>query len=58
MCIRDSFKINPLYRDLSPGVHEVRERDANGVMQVYKVAVRRGVGLQGKPCLLYTSRCV
>jgi signal transduction histidine kinase len=43
------FKINPLYRDLSPGVHEVRERDANGVMQVYKVAVRRGVGLQGKP---------
>ena len=46
----NAFKINPLYRDLKPGLHEVREHDATGVMQVYKVAVRRGLSQQtGKP---------
>lgn len=45
----NAYKINPLYRDLKQGVHEIRETDANGVMQVYKVAVRRGLSQNGKP---------
>ena len=45
----NAYRINPLYRDLGPGVHEVREEDAQGVMQVYKVAVRRGQSRDGKP---------
>jgi len=45
----NAYKINPLYRNLTPGVHEIREPDARGVMQVYKVAVRRGVSREGKP---------
>ena len=44
----NAYKINPLYRNLSPGVHEVREEDANGLMQVYKVAVRYGNTRDGK----------
>lgn len=42
----NAYKINPLYRDLKPGIHEVRERDNSGAMQVYKVAVRRGISQQ------------
>ena len=45
----NAYRINPLYRDLASGVHEVREQDADGVMQVYKVAVRRGTSAEGKP---------
>lgn len=45
----NAYKINPLYRDLKPGLHEVREADAQGHMLVYKVAVRRGQSLEGKP---------
>ena len=45
----NAYRINPLYRSLGPGVHEVREQDAEGVMQVYKVAVRRGQSRDGKP---------
>ncbi|MCR6495504.1 hypothetical protein LJB71_04170 [Thermomonas sp. S9] len=45
----NAYKINPLYRDLKPGVHEIREPDASGRMQVYKVAVRRGISREGKP---------
>lgn len=45
----NAYKINPLYRDLKPGVHEIREPDARGAMQVYKVAVRRGISREGKP---------
>lgn len=45
----NAYKINPLYRDLPQGVHEIREEDATGQMQVYKVAVLRGSGEAGKP---------
>ena len=45
----NAYRINPLYRNLGTGVHEVREQDADGVMQVYKVAVRRGRSVDGKP---------
>ncbi len=44
----NAYKINPLYRDLKAGVHEIREADANGVIQVYKVAVRMGLSKEGK----------
>lgn len=44
----NAYKINPLYRDLKPGVHEIREPDVNGVIQVYKVAVRTGLSKEGK----------
>jgi signal transduction histidine kinase len=44
----NAYKINPLYRNLPPGVHEIREEDANGLMQVYKVAVRHGYTRDGK----------
>ncbi|MCL6619203.1 sensor histidine kinase [Thermomonas hydrothermalis] len=45
----NAYKINPLYRNLTPGVHEIREPDASGAIQVYKVAVRRGISREGKP---------
>ncbi len=45
----NAYKINPLYRDLAQGVHEIREEDASGQRQVYKVAVLRGSGEAGKP---------
>ncbi len=44
----NAYKINPLYRDLRPGIHEIREADVTGTMQVYKVAVRRGLSQTGK----------
>lgn len=44
----NAYKINPLYRDLQHGVHEIREEDATGHMQVYKVAVLRGHSQTGK----------
>ena len=45
----NAYKINPLYRDLAQGVHEIREEDSSGHRQVYKVAVLRGSGEAGKP---------
>lgn len=45
----NAYKINPLYRNLPQGVHEIREEDAAGNMQVYKVAVLRGRSKTGKP---------
>ena len=45
----NAYKINPLYRDLAQGVHEIREEDSSGQRQVYKVAVLRGSGEAGKP---------
>ena len=41
--------INPLYRDLPEGLHEIREVDDKNVPQVYRVAVGRGVSKDGKP---------
>ncbi len=40
--------VNPLYRDLSEGIHEVREMDEKNVPQVYRVAVGHGVSKEGK----------
>ena len=44
----NAYKINPLYRNLTQGIHEVREGDADGAMLVYKVAVLRGLSREGK----------
>jgi signal transduction histidine kinase len=41
---------NPLYRDLPPGIHEVREQLPDGSIHVWKTAVKRGVvESTGKP---------
>jgi signal transduction histidine kinase len=40
--------INPLYRDLGPGVHEVREVGDDGKLHVWKAAVAKGRLATGK----------
>ena len=42
-------KIDPTYRDLSPGLHNVRQQAPDGQWRDYKVAVRRGTSPDGKP---------
>jgi signal transduction histidine kinase len=44
----NAYKINPLYRRLEKGVHEIREEESSGRVQVYKVAVLRGRSQTGK----------
>ncbi len=44
---RNAFKIDPLYRDLVPGIHDVRQKDGDGTWHDYKVAVKRGVSPDG-----------
>lgn len=44
---RNAFKIDPLYRDLSPGIHDVRQKDGDGSWHDYKVAVKHGVSPDG-----------
>ena len=45
----NAYKINPLYRNLSEGVHEVSEYDEKNVPHTWKVAVQRGQSANGKP---------
>ena len=40
---RNAYKIDPLYRDLTPGLHDIRQQAPDGSLHVYKVAVRNGV---------------
>lgn len=44
---RNAFKIDPVYRDLTPGIHDVRQQDQEGLWHDYKVAVKRGVSPDG-----------
>lgn len=44
---RNAFKIDPAYRDLTPGIHDVRQQDQDGLWHDYKVAVKRGVSPDG-----------
>jgi signal transduction histidine kinase len=44
---RNAFKIDPLYRDLSPGIHDVRQQAEDGSWHDYKVAIKRGVSPDG-----------
>lgn len=46
---KNAYTVNPLYRDLPEGLHEIREMDENDVPQVYRVAVGRGVSKDGTP---------
>jgi signal transduction histidine kinase len=45
---RNAYKVDPLYRDLDPGVHDIRQQAPDGSWHVYKVAVRRGVSPKGE----------
>jgi signal transduction histidine kinase len=45
---RNAYKVDPLYRDLEPGVHDIRQQAPDGSWHVYKVAVRRGVSPKGE----------
>ena len=46
---KNAFKIDPLYRNLDPGIHNVRQRAPDGSQHDYKVAIRRGVSPDGTP---------
>ncbi|TWT17706.1 sensor histidine kinase [Luteimonas wenzhouensis] len=46
---QNAFKVDPLYRDLPPGIHDVRQQAPDGSMHDYKVAVRQGVSPNGTP---------
>ncbi len=39
---RNAYKIDPLYRDLPEGMHDIRQQAPDGSWHVYKVAVKRG----------------
>lgn len=45
----NAYKVNPNFRDLAPGVHEVSELGPEGNLRVFKVAVGRGVSPEGTP---------
>jgi len=45
---RNAYKVDPLYRDLEPGLHDIRQQAPDGSWHVYKVAVRRGVSPAGE----------
>ena len=45
---RNAYKIDPLYRDLAPGIHDVRQRAPDGSWHDYKVAVRTGTSPDGQ----------
>ena len=44
---RNAYKVDPLYRNLDPGLHDIRQQAPDGSWHVYKVAVRRGVSPKG-----------
>ncbi|KGO98922.1 sensor histidine kinase [Novilysobacter defluvii] len=46
---KNAFKVDPLYRDLEPGIHNVRQQAPDGSWHDYKVAVRQGVSPNGTP---------
>jgi signal transduction histidine kinase len=44
---RNAYKVDPLYRNLEPGLHDIRQQAPDGSWHVYKVAVRQGVSPKG-----------
>lgn len=38
----NAYKVNPLYRDLSEGVHDITQQGIDGEVHSYKVALRKG----------------
>ncbi|AXK71315.1 sensor histidine kinase [Lysobacter sp. TY2-98] len=39
---RKAYTVDPHYRDLSPGIHDVRQRAPDGTLRDYKVAIKKG----------------
>lgn len=46
---QNAFRVDPLYRDLPPGIHDVQQQAPDGSPRDYKVAVRQGVSPNGTP---------
>ena len=46
---KNAYKIDPLYRDLKPGIHDVRQQAPDGSWHDYKVAIRQGTSPEGVP---------
>lgn len=46
---KNAFKLDPLYRNLKPGIHDVRQQAPDGGWRDYKVAVRTGTSPDGTP---------
>ncbi len=46
---RKAHTVDPLYRNLLPGIHDVRQQDGQAGWHDYKVAVKRGVSPDGLP---------
>lgn len=46
---QNAFKVDPLYRDLPSGIHDVQQQAPDGSWHYYKVAVRQGVSPSGTP---------
>lgn len=44
---KNAFKVDPLYRDLKDGLHDIRQQAPNGSSRAYKVAIRKGVRPDG-----------
>lgn len=45
----NAYKVDPLYRDLSDGIHDIRQQAPDGSWHVYKVAISKGVDPKGTP---------
>src|SRR5690606_28928819 len=46
---QNAFKVDPLYRDLPAGIHDVQQQAPDGSWHDYKVAVRQGTSPTGTP---------
>jgi signal transduction histidine kinase len=44
---KNAFKVDPLYRDLTDGLHDIRQQAPDGSSRAYKVAIRKGVRPDG-----------
>lgn len=45
----NAYKVDPLYRDLDEGLHDIRQQAPDGSWHVYKVAIRKGIDPKGTP---------
>ena len=44
---KNAFKVDPLYRDLTDGLHDIRQQAPDGSSRANKVAIRKGVRPDG-----------
>lgn len=45
----NAYKVDPLYRDLGDGIHDIRQQAPDGSWHVYKVAISKGIDPKGTP---------